>query len=205
MSTKPHWEDVYQTRATDAVGWYQAEARTSRALIRAVASAPDAAIVDIGGGASVLVDELLAEGYRNLTVLDLSGAALEKARERVGECAAAVAWQEADVLEHAFPEAALDVWHDRAVFHFLTHPDQRAQYARQMQHALRPGGHIVIGTFALDGPEKCSGLPVQRHSPETLQDAFGPDFALVKSQREVHVTPGETEQSFNWCVFRKND
>ncbi|WP_018948742.1 class I SAM-dependent methyltransferase [Thioalkalivibrio sp. ALMg11] len=205
MSTKPHWEHVYQTRATDAVGWYQPEARTSRALIQEIAPGTDAAMVDIGGGASVLVDELLAEGYRNLTVLDLSGAALEKARERIGERAAAVVWQEADVLEYAFQEAAFDVWHDRAVFHFLTDADQRAQYATQMQHALRPGGHVVIGTFALDGPEKCSGLPVQRHSPETLQDAFGPDFALVKSQREIHVTPGETEQLFNWCVFRKND
>ncbi|WP_019593880.1 class I SAM-dependent methyltransferase [Thioalkalivibrio sp. ALM2T] len=203
MSTKPHWEQVYQTRATDGVGWYEPEARTSRTLIREVAPDADAAIVDIGGGASVLVDELLAEGSSNLMVLDVSAAALNKARERIGGRAAAVTWQVADVLEYAFQGAAFDVWHDRAVFHFLTDADQRTQYVRQIRNALRPGGYVVIGTFALDGPETCSGLPVQRHSPETLQDAFGPDFALVKSQREVHVTPGETEQTFNWCVFRR--
>ncbi|WP_024326338.1 class I SAM-dependent methyltransferase [Thioalkalivibrio sp. AKL19] len=204
MSTRQHWEHVYQTRATDAVGWYQAQARTSRALIEAVAPDRDAAIVDIGGGASVLADELLTAGYGNLTVVDLSGAALAKARERIGTRASEVVWQEADVLGYAFPEASFDVWHDRAVFHFLTDPDQRARYARQMRRALRPGGHVVIGTFAPDGPETCSGLPVQRHSPDTLQDAFGPECVLVQSQREVHVTPGGTEQPFNWCVFRKS-
>lgn len=204
MSAKSHWEHVYQTRATDVVGWYQSEARTSRALIRAVAPDPGAAIVDIGGGASVLVAELLAEGYRHLTVLDLSGAALEKARERIGARASAIVWQEADVLEYPLPGAAYDVWHDRAVFHFLTDADQRARYVRQMQQALRPGGHVVIGTFAMDGPEECSGLPVCRHSPDSLQEAFGRDFVRVASQQEVHVTPGETKQAFNWCVFRKN-
>ncbi|WP_017941185.1 MULTISPECIES: class I SAM-dependent methyltransferase [unclassified Thioalkalivibrio] len=204
MSAKPHWEHVYQTRATDAVGWYQAEARTSRALIEAIAPDHDAAIVDVGGGASVLVDELLEDGYCNLTVLDWSAAALARARERVGANAGTVVWQEADVLEHAFPEAGFDVWHDRAVFHFLIDADARARYVRQMRHALCPGGHVVIGTFAPDGPETCSGLPVQRHSPDTLQDAFGPEFVGVQSQREVHVTPGETEQPFNWCVFRKD-
>ncbi|WP_018865239.1 class I SAM-dependent methyltransferase [Thioalkalivibrio sp. ARh3] len=203
MSNKLHWEQVYQTRDTEAVGWYESEARTSRALIRDVAPNADAEIADIGGGASVLVDELLAEGYRHLTVFDLSGVALEKARERIGERAEAVTWQEADVLDYAFPKDALDIWHDRAVFHFLTGADQRAAYVRHMQHALRPGGHVVIGTFALDGPKQCSGLPVQRHSPETLQEAFGPAFALVMSRREVHVTPGGTEQPYNWCVFRR--
>lgn len=203
MSTKSHWEEVYQTRSTDAVGWFQAEARTSRELI--LESAPDreTAIVDIGGGASVLVDELLAEGYRNLTVLDLSAAALEKARERVGPRSSQVVWQAADVLEHSFAAAAFDVWHDRAVFHFLTDVEQQRLYVRQMRHALRPGGTVVMGTFALDGPEQCSGLPVQRHSPDTLQETFGADFLLMKSLREVHVTPGGTEQPFNWCVFRK--
>ncbi|MFO7954148.1 class I SAM-dependent methyltransferase [Thioalkalivibrio sp.] len=204
MSTRQHWEHVYQTRATDAVGWYQAEARMSRALIEVVAPDRDAVIVDIGGGASVLADELLAAGYRNLTVVDLSGAALAKARERIGARASEVEWQEADVLEYPFPEASLDVWHDRAVFHFLTDPDQRARYASKMRRALRSGGLVVIGTFAPDGPETCSGLPVERHSPDTLQDVFGPECVLVQSQREVHVTPGATEQPFNWCVFRKS-
>ncbi|WP_020146498.1 class I SAM-dependent methyltransferase [Thioalkalivibrio sp. ALJ15] len=204
MSNKQHWEQVYQTRDTEAVGWYESEARTSRALIREVAPSAEAAIVDIGGGASVLVDELLTEGYHNLTVLDLSAAALRKARERIGERASAVTWLEADVLEIAFPQDIFDVWHDRAVFHFLTGADQRAAYVRQVQHALRPGGHVVIGAFALDGPKQCSGLPVQRHSPETLQDVFGSEFALVQSRREVHVTPGGTEQPYTWCVFRRN-
>lgn len=203
MSNKLHWEQVYETRDTEAVGWYESEALVSRALIREVAPNVDAAIVDIGGGASVLVDELLAEGYRHLTVLDLSEAALAKARERIGERAVAVTWQAADVLEYAFPEDGFDIWHDRAVFHFLTGTDQRAAYVLQMRHTLRTGGHVVIGTFALDGPKQCSGLPVQRHSPETLQDAFGPGFSLVKSRRELHVTPGGTEQPFNWCVFRR--
>ncbi|MGM0554537.1 MAG: class I SAM-dependent methyltransferase [Pseudomonadota bacterium] len=203
MNTKSHWEHVYQNRATDAVGWYQSEARTSRALIQEIAPDPEAAVIDIGGGASVLVDELLAQGYSNLTVLDLSGLALEKAQARLGAGATAVVWQEADVLEYVFKEAAFEVWHDRAVFHFLTDAEQRIRYVRQMEVALRPGGHVVIGTFALDGPEKCSGLPVQRHSPETLQEVFGPEFGLVRAQREVHVTPGESEQCYNWCVFRR--
>lgn len=203
MADRAHWEDVYTRTATDEVSWFQPEATRSRALVGGCAAERDAAIIDVGGGASVLVDDLLADGYTHLSVLDLAGSALAAARERLGERAGQVEWIEADVLEYPFAEDAFDVWHDRAVFHFLTDAADRRRYVAQLQRALRPGGHVVIATFAEDGPSQCSGLDVQRHTERSLQEALGPAFELRDSRYEIHHTPAGKEQAFLYCVFRQ--
>jgi SAM-dependent methyltransferase len=202
MDSSAHWQSVYTQKSPDSVSWFQAEPTHSLTLIRAVTPSLDASIVDIGGGASTLVDALLASGYTALTVLDLAPAALQHARDRLGPAGAPVMWVAADVLTVDFPAASVDVWHDRAVFHFLTQPDARAQYLAQVRRAVRAGGHVVIATFAEDGPTRCSGLEVARYAPHELQEAFGPGFVLVSSAREVHVTPSGATQAFTYGVFR---
>lgn len=204
MSTdrKAHWEHVYSTKAVDAVSWFQEHAVRSLDLIRATGVAPDAAIIDVGGGASRLVDDLLAAGYRNLTVLDLSAAALAAAQQRLGSVAKKVQWIEADVTRAALPAHHFDVWHDRAVFHFLTAPEDRAAYVRAVRDSLRPDGHVIIATFAEDGPTKCSGLPVMRYSPQALLAEFGPTFDLLRHDKEAHRTPSGAIQQFNYCHLR---
>lgn len=202
MQDKNHWEQVYRSKNPQSVSWFQPEAAVSLRLIR---NATDnrAAVIDVGGGASTLVDGLLDAGYRDLTVLDLSGAALAAARERLGARAAGVHWLESDVLQAALPAQAYDVWHDRAVFHFLTDPAERAAYVRQVLHAVRPGGHVIVASFAEDGPEKCSGLPVMRYAPDALHAEFGAPFELLQHEREEHRTPGGTVQQFVYCFCRK--
>ncbi|WP_290634662.1 class I SAM-dependent methyltransferase [Aquisalimonas sp.] len=204
MDTKSHWESVYQSKAPETVSWYQPHSERSLALVRRVAPDRQAAILDVGGGASTLVDDLLSDGYTELAVLDLSGAALDVARERLGSGADGVRWLEANVLDVDLPQAGLDVWHDRAVFHFLTAAEDQQRYVEQVCHALKPGGHVVIAAFAEDGPTRCSGLDVQRYSPEGFQAVFGERFQLEDSSREVHVTPAGGEQAFTYCVFRLN-
>jgi SAM-dependent methyltransferase len=201
---KRHWEEVYRSKAPEEVSWYQPHSRRSLELIRRVAPAHEAAILDVGGGASALVGDLLSEGCTELAVLDLSGAALEKAQERLGPAARGVRWLEADVLEARLPAAGLDVWHDRAVFHFLTSHQDQQRYVAQARSALKQGGHVVIATFAEDGPSRCSGLEVQRYSPESLQAVLGAGFKLVQSSRELHITPAGREQAFVYCVFQVN-
>jgi SAM-dependent methyltransferase len=203
MQAKEHWERVYQTKPTTQVSWFQEKAERSLRLIRETGVGPDAAILDVGGGASVLVDDLLAAGYRNVTVLDLSAAALEAARKRLGPAAGQVRWLEADITQVALPEASLDVWHDRAVFHFLTAPADRERYVQTALKAVKPGGHLIVATFAEDGPLKCSGLDIVRYSPEALHAEFGPSVALEKSEREQHRTPGGSEQRFIYCYCRR--
>ncbi|GAC1630231.1 MAG: class I SAM-dependent methyltransferase [Nevskia sp.] len=198
---KTHWETVYTTKAAEDVSWFQAQATRSLAMIREAAPALDAAIVDVGGGASVLVDGLLDAGYRQLTVLDLSDAALAATRTRLGVRAAAVQWLAADITEVALPDAAYDVWHDRAVFHFLVEADARARYVGALRQALRLGGQAVIATFAEDGPERCSGLPVRRYSSAALAAELGAAFVLLDAQRETHETPGGGRQSFQYGRF----
>jgi ubiquinone/menaquinone biosynthesis C-methylase UbiE len=202
MDAKTHWQHVYRTKRADEVSWFQREPTVSTELIRRAAPETTARIVDVGGGASTLVDSLLRHGYSELTVLDLSSAALAQARERLGAAGPAVTWQEADVLTVELPAAAFDVWHDRAVFHFLTEPADRSAYVAQVRRALRPGGHLLVATFAEDGPVKCSGLSVARYSAQTLGDEFGTPFRLVESVREQHVTPSGTTQSFVYCLCR---
>ena len=202
MDRREHWQHVYETKRPDQASWFQAEARLSRELIERAAPDRSARIIDVGGGASTLVDGLIAGGYRNLTVLDIAPAALAIARERLGQAGATVSWLAADVLAETFAPASFDVWHDRAVFHFLTRPRDRERYVRQVRAAVRPGGHVLVATFAEDGPARCSGLRVARYSPEGLHREFGDAFVLVESRREVHMTPGGAEQGFTYCLCR---
>jgi ubiquinone/menaquinone biosynthesis C-methylase UbiE len=199
---KAHWETVYRTKRADELSWFQREPAISLALIRRAAPETSARIIDVGGGASRLVDELFRAGYSDVTVLDLSSTALSQARARLGGAAARVHWLEADVLNARLPEAGFDLWHDRAVFHFLTSPSDRDAYLAQVRRAVRSGGHVLVATFAEDGPTKCSGLPVARYSADALRDELGRAFQLVDSTREQHVTPSGTRQSFVYCLCR---
>jgi len=203
MDRKQHWEQVYVTKAPDSVSWFQGHAEQSLRLIHNTGLGKNAAIVDVGGGASTLVDDLVAEGYTDLTVLDLSAAALAVAKQRLGSCAEAVYWMEGDVTRAEFPRHRFDIWHDRAVFHFLTETDDRHAYVERVMHAVRPGGHVIVATFAENGPEKCSGLPVMRYQPESLHAEFGEAFVLVGHENETHHTPSGAVQQFVYCYCRK--
>lgn len=202
MSGKEHWEQVYESKSPQAVSWFQPQAEISLRLIRQ-ATPGEAAVIDVGGGASTLVDSLLDAGYRRPTVLDLAGSALSAARQRLGARAADVEWIEANILQAPLPRHAYDVWHDRAVFHFLTAAADRAAYVRQVLHAVRPGGHVIVASFAEDGPEKCSGLPVVRYHPDELHAEFGAPFALLHHERETHLTPAGGSQEFVYCFCRR--
>jgi SAM-dependent methyltransferase len=204
MAGKAHWEEVYTNKSPQSVSWFQPSAETSLRLIRQAAP-PNAEIIDVGGGASTLVDGLLDAGYRRLTVLDLAGSALAAAQARLGARAADVKWIEASILDAPLSRHAYDVWHDRAVFHFLTDPAERAAYVRQLLHALRPGGHVIVASFAEDGPEKCSGLPVMRYRPDQLHAEFGAPFTLLRHERETHLTPAGASQQFVYCYCRRSD
>ncbi len=205
MDSKQHWEQVYVTKASDSVSWFQEHADQSLRFIHNTGLGTNAAIIDVGGGASNLVDDLVAEGYTDLTVLDLSSAALAVAKQRLGKQADAVHWMEGDITRAEFPEYRFDIWHDRAVFHFLTDPADRHAYVERVMHAVRPDGHVIVATFAADGPEKCSGLPVMRYQPEGLHAEFGDAFLLVAHEKEVHHTPFGTDQQFVYCYCRKGN
>jgi ubiquinone/menaquinone biosynthesis C-methylase UbiE len=185
------------------VSWFQEHAAMSFKFIQDTGVAKDAAILDVGGGASVLVDDLLNAGYSNLSVLDISAAALDAAQARLGSAASRVKWIEADITRLELPEASLDVWHDRAVFHFLTDPQDRQRYVQTTLHAVKPGGHVIIATFAEDGPQKCSGLDVVRYRPDELHQEFGAAFEFVKSEKELHHTPAGGDQRFVYCYCRR--
>lgn len=199
-----HWTRVYQKKSASAVSWYQAEPEPSlRALVRFGAQ-PSSALIDIGGGASNLVDALLRRGWRDITVLDIAEAALAATKERIGTNAKKVHWEVADITEWQ-PSRRYEVWHDRAVFHFLIGSEQREAYRRALLAGLAEGGLLIMATFALDGPERCSGLPVQRYDPSSLTKELGPGFGLLDGWREEHVTPSGSTQRFNWCAFRRSD
>jgi len=200
MDVQQHWENVYHTKAPDQVSWFRPHLETSLALIeRATQGDPSASIIDVGGGASTFVDDLISRGYRNITVLDISQAALDAAQIRLGKIAQSVRWLHADVLQTSLPEHSFDVWHDRAVFHFLTTPEDRLAYVRTVASAVKPGGHIIVSTFGPEGPTKCSGLDVLRYYAEALHAEFGPRFRLVESSQEWHETPFGTRQQFLYC------
>jgi ubiquinone/menaquinone biosynthesis C-methylase UbiE len=201
MDPKRHWESLWSDRSATGVSWYQPQAGLSLAMIVAAASR-QTPVIDVGGGASVLADDLLAAGFEDVTVIDLAAAALAAARIRLGNRAAQVRWLEGDITTIPLPAAAFGLWHDRAAFHFLTAPDQQAAYVRQLRRALQPDGHALIATFAEDGPSQCSGLPVQRHSPASLQAVLGTDFELLRYEHEVHTTPTGHAQAFQYCLFR---
>lgn len=202
MNIKAHWERIYETLAPTELSWYQDRPRLSLELIQSTGVSKTAQIIDVGGGTSTLADELLGEGYQHVTVLDVAGMALQRARERLGPRAAAVTWIEADITTVKLSPACYDVWHDRAVFHFLTQPEARRRYAETMRHAMKNAGYVIVATFALDGPTRCSGRDVVRYSPANLADEFGSDFDLVKSVRELHRTPLGVEQAFQYSIFR---
>ena len=204
MQSRDHWEQVYSSKAADAVSWYQPHADLSMQMIEAAGVAATAAIIDVGGGASILVDDLLAANYSDLSVLDLSAAALDVAQARLGTHATKVSWIQADITRVQLPAHAFDLWHDRAVFHFLTEPEQRRLYVQQLMHALKPGGHVIIATFAEDGPTQCSGLPVMRYRADQLTAELGESFTLLQHQHTTHHTPFGTTQQFTWCHFRRD-
>jgi ubiquinone/menaquinone biosynthesis C-methylase UbiE len=202
MGREEHWDDVYTRKARDEVSWYRAHLERSVAWIEEYAPGPDAHVVDMGGGASTLVDDLLERGFGRVTVADLSAVALEATRGRLGERAQRVRWVVGDATAPLLEDASVDVWHDRAVFHFLTEPERRRAYVEQVRRCVRPGGHVIVATFAADGPERCSGLPVARYDAHELADAFGEGFSRVEDAREVHTTPWGSPQAFTWVVLR---
>lgn len=202
MDSKSHWETVYRTRNPTEVSWYRPHLEVSLQLIGEAARDRDARVIDVGGGESTLVDDLLGRGYRNLCVLDVSSTALAVAKARLGDKAREVGWLCGDVTTFAFARQEYDVWHDRAVFHFLTDAEQRAAYVRQVAHAVKPGGHVIVATFGPEGPTQCSGLDVVRYDPGALHDEFGPGFQLVKHLTELHRTPGDSIQQFTYCYCK---
>ena len=202
MDQKKHWESIYRTKDVHTVSWFQPEARESIDLITRFAPDRTAPIIDVGGGASVLVDDLLSAGYTDLSVLDVSETALEISRQRLGDKAAKVKWIAGDVRD-AHLDREYMVWHDRAVFHFLTDAADRKAYVAQVERTVRPGGYVLVATFAEDGPATCSGLPVVRYSAESLHSEFGPAFRIVTSEHEDHHTPAGRAQSFLYCLCRR--
>lgn len=200
---KAHWESIYETRAPDEVSWYQADPEMSIRLIEAVTGGDVARrVLDVGGGASLLTDRLLALGYCSVGVLDVAPGALARVRDRLGEQAESVEWFEADVTAFESPHR-WDVWHDRAVFHFLTDPEDRRSYVRRLLDALEGGGHAIVATFGPDGPPKCSGLDIVRYSPASLAQELGAELKLIESTEELHSTPSGAKQAFMYGVFRK--
>jgi 2-polyprenyl-3-methyl-5-hydroxy-6-metoxy-1,4-benzoquinol methylase len=202
MDAKSHWEKVYRTKAPDAVSWYSAHLARSLALIESASPDRSASIIDIGGGESTLVDDLLACGYDNLTILDVSQTALDITKARLGEAGERIHWICADVTQADLPAHSFHVWHDRAVFHFLIEPEQRKAYVQLTARAVRPGGHVIVSTFGPEGPTKCSGLDVARYDADSLHGEFGRRFKLVESSKELHKTPSGTTQQFLYCYCR---
>ena len=200
MEMKSHWEQVYQSKPVESVSWYQPHALRSLELIRRVALDREARILDVGAGASTLIDDLLDAGMTRLGVLDISASALQVARRRLGPRAADVRWIEGDITSVELAPASVDVWHDRAVFHFLTEPEDRAAYVRQVRRAVRPGGNVIVAAFSPDGPPRCSGLPVVRYAAGALHAQFGDAFELVRHEVEDHRTPAGTIQHFVYCL-----
>lgn len=205
QNPQEHWERVYQTKQPDAVSWFQEHATQSLDIIRSASASLDANLIDVGGGASTLVDDLLNSGFKNVSVLDLSASALSVARKRLGAVGDRVTWIAGDIRSVDLPGHKYDIWHDRAVFHFLTDPVDRAAYVQQVMKSVKPGGHVIVATFAPDGPEQCSGLPVARYAPGELHQEFGPAFELVEHMSEEHRTPWGSVQHFVYCHCLKPD
>ncbi|MCP3379371.1 class I SAM-dependent methyltransferase [Bradyrhizobium sp. CCGUVB4N] len=197
-----HWDNVYATKGEAEVSWFQDSPAISLEMIRVAHPDHHAAIIDVGGGASRLVDALLQDGYRDIAVLDLSANALDAARKRIGAAASTIDWIVADATTWQ-PAKTWDIWHDRAAFHFLTDPHDRAAYVERLRSAVAPDGHVIIATFAPNGPEKCSGLPVQRHDSASLSAELGPEFELIETRSEVHHTPWHSTQAFQFSRFRR--
>ena len=200
-SRKLHWEHVYSSKDPTEVSWYQGAPQLSLQMIAATGVETGGAIIDVGGGASTLVDNLLDSGYSDVTVLDIAFTALERSRARLGDAAKNATWIEQDIL-HFEPNRSFKLWHDRAVFHFLTEKSQQRHYADLLQKAIEPGGHLILATFGPDGPQRCSGLPVQRYSTEELSSLLEPAFELQAQDLEEHKTPGGSVQQFLYTCWR---
>jgi 2-polyprenyl-3-methyl-5-hydroxy-6-metoxy-1,4-benzoquinol methylase len=202
MDTKTHWEKVYKMKAPNAVSWYRPHLETSLALIERAACGRQASIIDVGGGESTLADDLLSGGFENITVLDISETAIDVCKNRMGAVTGRIHWLVADVTRTELDTHAYDIWHDRAVFHFLTQPEQRAAYVRNVARSVKREGHVIISTFGPEGPMKCSGLDVLRYDADSLHDQFGARFRLVESSKELHRTPFGTAQQFLYCYCK---
>jgi SAM-dependent methyltransferase len=201
VQAQAHWQRIYEENAPDEVSWYEAVPRASLELIEEAELTRNAAILDVGGGASMLAGQLLDAGYTDITVADISGGALDRARSALGEAADRVTWIEADVRDHDFGRS-VDLWHDRAVFHFMVEDADRSGYLGTLRRALRPGGHLIVATFGPEGPTRCSGLPVSRYSEPALAGLL-PDFELVSSRLALHHTPSGTPQQFLYAHLRR--
>ena len=202
MDVKTHWEKVYQTKDPDAVSWYRPHLETSLALIERTGVGHSSAIIDVGGGESTLADDLSARGYQDITVLDISETAIDVCKNRMGAAAGRIHWLVADVTRTELDNNTYEVWHDRAVFHFLTEPEQRTAYVRNVARSVKRDGHVIVSTFGLEGPMKCSGLDVVRYDAHSLHDQFGARFRLVESSKELHRTPFGTTQQFLYCYCK---
>jgi SAM-dependent methyltransferase len=201
MEPKSHWEAIYSSKSPENVSWFTPHLAVSLDLIRQAAPDRNVQILDVGGGASTLVDDLVEDGYMGVTVLDISATALKASQKRLGNRADTASWIEGDILDVTLKRAFYDVWHDRAVFHFLATSEERSCYVSQASQALKRGGHLIIATFASDGPEKCSGLNVVRYEPDQLSAVFGSRFHLAETHRTLHSTPAGKQQSFVYCRF----
>ena len=203
MDKKQHWETVFETKAHDQVSWFREHLDTSLKMIVATGIVKESAVIDVGGGNSTLVDDLLDNGFVDVSVLDISAKAISDSKKRLESRAALVNWIEADITTAVLPENHFDVWHDRAVFHFLTDTEDRRKYVELVMRSVKVGGHIIVASFGLAGPEKCSGLNVVRYTADTMHNEFGDSFQLVKSVDETHDTPFGATQEFVYCYCRK--
>lgn len=199
MDTQTHWDRIYTEKAPDQVSWYRPHLEASLALIEQAGAGPASSIIDVGGGESTLVDDLLARGYSDLTVLDISQAAIASSRKRLRDAAERVRWLVSDITQAELETSAYDVWHDRAVFHFLTAAADRGAYVHQVVRSVRRGGHVIVSAFGPEGPTRCSGLDVVRYNAESLHAEFGAHFHLISSSRQLHQTPFGTTQQFLYC------
>jgi ubiquinone/menaquinone biosynthesis C-methylase UbiE len=199
MQDKSYWERVYSTKSSSTLSWFQPHADRSLGLIKRIAAGGQTRVIDVGGGTSTLVDDLLGLHGFDVTVLDISESALDVARQRLAFDARRVRWLAGDITQLALPAQAYEIWHNRAVFHFMSTPEQRQAYIAQVRQAVRPGGHVIVAVFGPDGPMQCSGLPVMRYAPDALHAQFGDTFELVEHASEAHRTPAGVEQQFVYC------
>jgi len=203
-SRSSHWENVYGRKQSQELSWFSPHLQHSLALIAHANLPNDRSMIDVGAGDSTLVDDLLGLGYSRITLLDISSQALERAKARLQDRSVSLTWIVGDITKVQL-NRTFDLWHDRAVFHFLTDPRERSRYALALKHALNPSGFAVMATFSLEGPEKCSGLPTMRYSAETLLKELGPSFRLVKTLNDPHITPAGKAQNFTYCLFQKSE
>lgn len=201
---KSHWENIYKTKSSKEVSWFKPHLDTSLELILKLNLPKESRIIDVGGGASTLPDDLLARGFKNISVLDISSGALKVSKERLGRKSGLIRWIEGDATEVSLEPESYDFWHDRAVFHFLTKPEDRQKYVHNLIGVLKPGGYALVATFGPNGPLKCSGLEIVRYSAEILKHEMGDAFELEKHLTEIHKTPFNTTQEFLYCLFSKN-